>query len=141
MPSTRCIASANRSCELTRCCLLASLETARSLPRLRINPINCTNKHADHAKPQHACAAHACVEENTVCTWLWLCFCSWLVLRSREFVERLVVVDGRPLALHRETHNLGILPRTKPIFCEDRFVLPSQVEVFFFVDHGIPRHP
>ena len=31
-----------------------------------------TNKHADHAQPQHACAAHACVEEDTVCTWPWL---------------------------------------------------------------------
>ena len=84
-------------------------------------PKNGTNKHADHAKPQHACAAHACVEENTVCTWPWLCFCSWQVLRSREFVERLVVVDSRPLALHRETHNLGILQRTKPIFLRRPF--------------------
>ena len=37
-------------------------------------PRNGTNKNADHAQPQHACGAHACVEEDTVCTWPWLCF-------------------------------------------------------------------
>ena len=87
---------------LTRCRLLASLEIARSLPRISQKR---TNKNADHA--------HA-----------WLCCCSWKGLRPREFVA---VV---PLALHRHAHTLGILPCTKSIFREDRFVLPSQMEVF-----------
>ena len=91
--STRCFASANRSCEL------ASLETARSLPRLRIKPI----------------MAH-----TNMCTWPWLCFCSWKGLLSRGFVQRLV-----PLAPHRQTHSLV-----------DRIALPSQMEVFFFFDHA-----
>ena len=67
-----------------------------------------------HSRNTHV--QHACVEEDTVCTWPWLCFCSWKELRSREVVERLVVVVGRPVALHRVTHTLGILPRTKRIF-------------------------
>ena len=32
-----------------------------------------------------------------------------------EFVERLVLVGGRPLAPHRQTHTLGIMQSTKLI--------------------------
>ena len=35
---------------------------------------NGTHKHANHAKPQQACAAHACVEEDTVCSGLGFAF-------------------------------------------------------------------
>ena len=40
---------------------------------------------------------------------------------SREFVERLVVADGRPLAPHRQAHTLGILPSTKPFLLRRPF--------------------
>ena len=60
---------------------------------------------------------HTRVLRKTLCVrGLGFAFCSWEGLRSREVVKRLVVVDGRPLALHRETHTLGILLSTKPIF-------------------------
>ena len=141
MSSTRCIASANRSCELTRCCLLASLETARSLPRLRINPktaqtntrtMQNRNMHVQHTRVlrKTLCVrglgfafvlGRCCVLESLLSVSLWSTVVRWL------FIEKLTI--------------LGFCREQSPFFCEDRFVLPSQVEVFFFVDHGIPRHP
>ena len=103
MSSTRCLASANRSYELTRCSLLASLETARSLPRLRIKPKTTQkNTRTRHNRDTHV--QHTRVLKKTLCVrGLGFAFA-----RGRdcvlEFVERLVVVDGRPLAPHRQTH-------------------------------------
>ena len=47
--------------------------------------------------------------------------CFWKGMRSRESVERLVVVGGRPLPHHGQAHPLGILPSTEVFFLRRLF--------------------
>ena len=120
--STRCFASAYRSCELTRCSLFASASDQAK---------NGTNQHVDHAQPQHASAAHACVVEDTVRTRPWLCFCSWMGLRFESLLSvSLWSTIVRWLLIVKLTL-LGFLPSTKPIFLRR----PLRAAV---VHHGIP---
>ena len=66
MSSTRCCASTNRSCELTRRCILASLETARSFPRVRIKTKTAqTNTRTMHNRNTHV--QHTRVLRKTLC--------------------------------------------------------------------------
>ena len=137
MSSTRCFAPANRSCELTRCCLLASLKTARSLPRLRTKPkMQPTNTRTMHNRNTHV--QHMRVLRKTLCVrGLGFAFALGRgcvlerllsVSLSSTVVRWLFIENLTPLEFCREQ---------SPFFCEDRFVLPSQIKVFF-VDDGIP---
>ena len=59
-----------------------------------------------------------CVLESSLSVSFWLTVVRWLL------IENLTL--------------LGFCGVQSPFFSEDSFVLPSQIEVFFFVDHGIP---
>ena len=139
MSPTLCFASAHWSCELTRWCLFVSLQTARSLLRLRIKPKNATNKHADGAQPQHVFLQHARVLRKTPC----VCGLGFAFVLGRDCVlESLLSVSlwssvVRWLTIDKFTL-WGCRRVQSPCFGEDRFVLTSQTEVFFFVGRGIP---